>query len=200
MVQDEMVLANGGVLEFVVADDKWGSTVSVEADVTSMLGGTLRLGFADAADPNALVGSTFDLFDWNATLDAGERFGAIDVARGAFGWHLGRLYTTGEVALTPAGTGDYDASGLVDQGDLDLVLLHWGSDVAAAPPSVWINDVPAGLVGQAELDGILLHWGDVVPFGAAVAAVAASPVPEPASWGLLEVNATPGRRTPHAAC
>jgi hypothetical protein len=108
-------------------------------------------------------------------------------------------------------SGDYNGNGAVEQGDLDLVLLNWGT-IAAEPPSGWINDVPSGQVGQAQLDGVLLHWGDVVPFEAAIAANPAAPVPEPAGCVMLAAvaalactaaqkrKATPGRRTPHAAC
>ncbi len=77
--------------------------------------------------------------------------------------------------------GDYDNSGQVDQGDLDLVLQNWGLDVdATAIPNAWVNDRPDGLVDQAELDGVLSNWGDALApeFGGAA-------VPEPVGVGLL---------------
>lgn len=73
--------------------------------------------------------------------------------------------------------GDYNGSGQVEQGDLDLVLLHWGQS-GETPPAGWSQDFPSGLIDQEELDGVLLHWG-----GTAETAVAGGGVlvPEPAS-------------------
>jgi hypothetical protein len=62
----------------------------------------------------------------------------------------------GRTAGGSAVEGDYNGSGLVEQADLDLVLLHWG--VANVPPG-WTNDLPVGAIDQAELDGVLLAWG-----------------------------------------
>jgi hypothetical protein len=71
--------------------------------------------------------------------------------------------------------GDYNASGLVEQADLDLVLLNWGQS-ATPPPANWTNDLPMGTIDQAELDKVLLGWGN----SAALAGLSASAVPEPA--------------------
>jgi hypothetical protein len=54
--------------------------------------------------------------------------------------------------------GDYNANGVVEQSDLDLVLLHWGQPALPVPEG-WFNDLPLGLIDQAELDGVLLNWG-----------------------------------------
>jgi hypothetical protein len=76
----------------------------------------------------------------------------------------------------PVLDGDYDNSGQVAQGDLDLVLLNWGKTVPPDPvPDGWINQQPSGLIGQGALDGVLLNWGDTAGSGVAVA------VPEPAT-------------------
>jgi hypothetical protein len=67
-------------------------------------------------------------------------------------------------APRPTGViGDYDDNGVVDQGDLDLVLMHWGADAAEAP-SRWRNDRPSGLIDQEEVDAVLLNWGRVTEF------------------------------------
>jgi hypothetical protein len=55
-------------------------------------------------------------------------------------------------------SGDYNGSGAVEQGDMDLVLLNWGKD-GATPPAGWINDLPTGTIDQGELDGVILNWG-----------------------------------------
>ena len=80
--------------------------------------------------------------------------------------------------------GDYDGSGFVSQGDLDLVLLNWGDSVApagfneAAIPGGGPFD---GLMSQNELDGVLLNWGDGTP-------PSLTTVPEPASLATLGVG------------
>jgi hypothetical protein len=74
-------------------------------------------------------------------------------------------------------SGDYNSSGQVEQGDLDLVLLNWGQD-GATPPAGWSNDLPQGLIDQAELDRVLLNWGSTGGNARAAA------VPEPSTVAL----------------
>jgi hypothetical protein len=78
----------------------------------------------------------------------------------------------------PSPAGDYNGNGQVEQGDLDLVLLHWGQD-AANVPSTWTGQPPSGRVDQNELDAVLRNWGT---FSAATGAIAPAP--------LLEANAS----------
>lgn len=81
--------------------------------------------------------------------------------------------------------GDYNSSGLVEQGDLDLVLANWGSS-ADPPPANWINDLPSGFIDQEELDGVLANWGSQ---GGSLAR--AESVPEPSTLILLLLAPTP---------
>ena len=46
-----------------------------------------------------LLGTTFDLFDWNRPLDPWNRFAKVELPPGTT-WDLSRLYDTGEVVLT----------------------------------------------------------------------------------------------------
>jgi hypothetical protein len=78
--------------------------------------------------------------------------------------------------------GDYDQSGTVEQGDLDLVLLSWGQD-AASPPDGWQHDLPTGQIDQDELDKVLLNWG------ATSAASGGVNVPEPTACVIAVVAA-----------
>ncbi|MCG8363223.1 MAG: PEP-CTERM sorting domain-containing protein [Pseudanabaenales cyanobacterium] len=78
------------------------------------------------------------------------------------------------VVINPV-PGDYDASGTVEQGDLDLVLLNWG-DPATPVPAGWVNQLPTGLIDQDELDGVLLNWGNTSEPGSVGVAV-----PEPSA-------------------
>lgn len=81
-------------------------------------------------------------------------------------------------------TGDYNASGFVEQGDLDLVLTNWGKS-ASPPPPGWVKDHPTGFIDQLELDVALLNWGAT----AAAKARAPVPVPEPATSYLAGLAA-----------
>ncbi|MEM1026838.1 MAG: autotransporter-associated beta strand repeat-containing protein [Planctomycetota bacterium] len=59
--------------------------------------------------------------------------------------------------------GDYDNSGQVEQGDLNLVLTNWGIDTdVAGVPQGWINDLPDGVIDQEELNRALTNWGSTV--------------------------------------
>jgi uncharacterized membrane protein len=85
------------------------------------------------------------------------------------------------LSSSPTGNlpGDYNASGQVEQADLDLVLLNWGQ---SGVPAGWMNSLPDGAIDQAELDGVLLNWGN------AAGRTAASAVPEPSTIGILLVT------------
>jgi hypothetical protein len=101
----------------------------------------------------------------------------------------GPEYTVTRLPLILA-AGDFNASGQVEQADLDLVLLHWGQDAASAPEA-WAHNLPTGTIDQEELDSVLMHWGAISSFGAAAAAV-----PEPAAWLLaLLLGSSPILRT-----
>ncbi len=72
-------------------------------------------------------------------------------------------------------TGDFNADRTVNQGDLDLVLLNFGSTA----PESWINQRPGGVVGQAQLDDVLLNFGSTLslaglPLGSTVTEAAAA--------------------------
>jgi hypothetical protein len=72
--------------------------------------------------------------------------------------------------------GDFDDSGAVGQGDLNLVLQNWG-DTSPPVPAGWINEQPTGLIGQAYLNTVLQNWGNSV-------VASASAVPEPTTSAL----------------
>jgi hypothetical protein len=92
----------------------------------------------------------------------------------------------GNVFFISTIAGDYNANGFVEQGDLDLVLLHWGQ-LAVPPPQSWLSDLPVGIVDQEELDRVLLNWGTIGPFSTppVAATVHVAIVPEPSSLLLV---------------
>jgi len=73
--------------------------------------------------------------------------------------------------------GDYNDTGEVAVGDLNLVLFNWNED-GANLPAEWVNERPeAGtVVAIDQLNGVLFNWGNTASIAA---------VPEPASLGLL---------------
>jgi hypothetical protein len=88
-----------------------------------------------------------------------------------------------QIGLPLAIAGDYNASGGVEQGDLDVVLSSWGKPVSELPAG-WVHDVPTeGLIDQADLDEVLSRWG--ATDGPIVAGLPEVGVPEPSTLGLL---------------
>jgi len=81
--------------------------------------------------------------------------------------------------------GDFNASGAVEFGDLNLVLFNWNSDGSQLPVE-WINERPnAGSdVGSGELNAVLFNWG------LGQSSSVSQPIPEPAS-GMLLAMAVP---------
>lgn len=82
--------------------------------------------------------------------------------------------------------GDYNGSGQVEQGDLNLVLNNWGAP-SSPTPSGWTQDFPEGTIDQSELNGVLNNWG-----AASAPSFSDSPtglVPEPGLAGLLLLGA-----------
>jgi hypothetical protein len=98
-------------------------------------------------------------------------------------WDTSQFLTNGQLTFGGAPQaliGDYNGNGSVEQADLDLVLLNWGT---AGVPGGWVNDLPEGNIDQAELDGVLLNWGNTGALGSGAG------VPEPGTLGLVLVAA-----------
>jgi hypothetical protein len=84
----------------------------------------------------------------------------FDDPRGGSRIYLVDILFSGNGITPPHPPGDYNANGLVEQSDLNLVLLNWGTN-ATMPPANWIAHLPSGAIDQDELDGVLLNWGDM---------------------------------------
>lgn len=136
-----------------------------------------------------VVASSMDLVDQIAGLsrvDAGSPFNTLPVRDYTPGSGVTRdnLIIVNDVQVLPTGIpGDYNANGLVEQQDLDLVLANWGAS-ATQLPAGWFQDLPSGTIDQTELDGVLANWGDSAGEGSALAA---GSVPEPATWLLAAI-------------
>ena len=59
-------------------------------------------------------------------------------------------------------TGDFDGSGVVAQGDMDIVLLNWGAASFPGFVDALSDGTFDGIVSQNELDNVLLNWGEHV--------------------------------------
>ncbi|MEM9754071.1 MAG: hypothetical protein AAF916_11900 [Planctomycetota bacterium] len=170
-------------------------------------GGTFRITYDAAGDDLSLGlagGSAFLLEDTvRGVWGAEALFVSFGARGGGFSWGLGDAWlddfavVNGDVRpLNPASAlaGDFNASGAVEQSDLDLALTNWGGlrgfeDGASVFASSAID--------QEELDAVLLNWG------AAAAGRVANPnraIPEPTlnlalaagCWGLICTRRRPG--------
>ncbi len=139
---------------------------------------------------------------------AGDAFGILSAVGGVFGtfasldlpaldpgliWSVDYGATLVTLEVLAGIAGDYNGSGQVEQGDLDLVLGNWGNSVPPIPGG-WVNDLPSGLIDQDELDGVLLNWGNT-----AAPDFSGSAVPEPTTAALLALGGLTLRRRRPAA-
>jgi hypothetical protein len=96
-VQTTATFDPASTLQFQL-DQNWTSPVGFAAGVTPAFNGTLDLAFASDVAPGNLLGTTFQLFDYNAPLAAGNRFASTTTAPG-YAFNLSNLYTTGAATL-----------------------------------------------------------------------------------------------------
>jgi hypothetical protein len=188
IVDGEFVQSEAGVLELEIGGVLGGEEHDVlQINGTATISGQIVLSFIDGFAP--AVGQSFELIqspslfvnaDVKMTgLAPGFEF-EVAVDQGA--WML-RALNDG-VFMGDVLAGDYNENGEVEQGDLDLVLLNWSSELIDPAVIGWTNDLPTGRVDQDELDKVLLAWGNF----STVARTAG--VPEPSGTGLALVALT----------
>jgi hypothetical protein len=99
-VRQEFTMSDTSVLEIVLADTEWGSTLHLDLPylAPAEIDGTLRLTFAAEADVPSLVGRSFHLFDWHSGLRESDAFARIDYPTWTV-WDLSDLYDGGTVTL-----------------------------------------------------------------------------------------------------
>lgn len=93
-VQTGMTAEEESLLQIVLADATWGSTISFEQGIPVSLAGTLELIFADGVDRSTLLGQSFQLFDWTGVNPTGSF-----TIQSPYTWDTRDLYTTGRVRL-----------------------------------------------------------------------------------------------------
>lgn len=117
LIDDQMVIAEGAILDILMQYEEWGSTIKLQNGFVPDLGGTLRLHILPFwRGIEYMAGTTFDLFDWNGMLPEGETFDEV-VWEAGYQWDISQLYTTGEVTL------------LAIPEPCSLMLLLWGGAV-----------------------------------------------------------------------
>ncbi len=85
-----------GILELILDESEWESTIVFDPGAQVMLGGVLKLAFDELASPSAAAGRFYDLFDWPIGTLSGE-FDVVTDPNQV--WDLSALYTTGTVQL-----------------------------------------------------------------------------------------------------
>ncbi|MEM1026886.1 MAG: hypothetical protein AAGJ38_02280 [Planctomycetota bacterium] len=108
----------------------------------------------------------------------GDQTGAVESSTDQFAYativtnHLGTSNPGVPEGVGGGIPGDYDDSGQVEQGDLNLVLSDWGGAASFEPNG---DPFVTALVDQEELNRVLSNWGST-----AAPSFAGSNVPEPA--------------------
>ena len=95
-IDNKMIVNTDTTLKILFEDNSWGSKISLSKNLPVVLNGTLELGFAPHTDINSLVGTTFEIFDWNEQLSSFDSFNEV---KSDYTWDLDNLYSTGEVTL-----------------------------------------------------------------------------------------------------
>ncbi|MEM8493930.1 MAG: spherulation-specific family 4 protein [Planctomycetota bacterium] len=163
----------------------WNSLSSVNFDGTPSTDVELAVARASLGDPIAI-----DFVLNAANTGSGS---AEDYYPNAGNLTDGEYFTYAFVATAQGLVGDYNGSGAVEQGDLNLVLNNWGVETTGNVPAGWINDLPEGAVDQAELNRVLNNWG-----ASSAPNLASLPIPEPASMLALSALTSVALRRRHA--
>ena len=201
-IQSGLIVQGGGR---VAPGDSAGSLTVLNADFQA--GSTLEMEIASAVSFDQLVVLQDVVVGENVTLSvafldgylgqANDAFQLLDVAGSLAGMFAsfdlptlanGLLWDTSSLAIdgvlsivgSIAQAGDYNGSGSVEQGDLDLVLNNWGG-----PRGNWSNAEGFNSAGvdQEELDRVLNNWGS-----SAAPSFGGSAVPEPGTMATLAAS------------
>ena len=142
------------------------------------LAGTLDVSLINDYMPSN--GDVFDVLDF-ASASGGFTTFNLPTLDGGLTWVTDQLIVDGRLCAGSCGglsDGDFNASGLVDIGDLNLALFNWttlGQDL----PEEWTHMRPEMdvAVGTKELNFVLFNWNQTGSSSAAV--------PEPSATCLL---------------
>ena len=166
---------DAGLLTLAIANED-GTTTLVTRDIPD---GFLGLP-SNPDDGNTFIG--VEGFDLSVDPEFRRFAGLIDevqITRGL----VDANDMLGVLNLGSAIPGDYDGNGSVGQGDLDIVLLNWGTGTFPGDELALPGGGPFdGAVNQNELDGVLLNWGNTSLLSVSTA------VPEPSTALVLTIG------------
>ncbi len=193
----EIGTTGGAIANIAVQDYDVNGTHNVDLNGTALnqfdrtaVAGTLDLNaVTDVLDLDfAFAAGLGDLFTVFTAASIVGQFDTVDVSGLGAGLDVSVNYNPLSVVVEIVNaisviTGDYNSSGQVEQGDLDIVLQNWGTGNFPGDEAALVGGGPFdGTVDQNELDGVLQNWGNTSApdFSANLAAV-----PEPAGFALL---------------
>ncbi|MEM8783548.1 MAG: cyanophycinase [Planctomycetota bacterium] len=158
-----------------------GAHLFVTTQAASVLQPGTPLTFENVAALEVRANETFDFTTFTAPPGVGRAY-SYDVINGD-------LREGEPITAAPDLPGDYNASGLVEQADLNLVLNNWGLARGAwADATGFLTEA----VDQEELNRVLNNWG-----GASAPSFSSGLLPEPtaaaALTGLLVLHRRPAR-------
>ncbi|MEM7576319.1 MAG: PEP-CTERM sorting domain-containing protein [Planctomycetota bacterium] len=182
-VIDGVVVLQQDVSAPIVITEDDPETAEDESDiVTPTNSGTIGLGFLDGFPSFIGVpGANFNVYDNIVLEEVSDPTVVPDIVE--------FLETEGylPLAVIEGIVGDYDDSGSVEQGDLNLVLNNWGQDAPFEPN----GDPFASLaVDQEELNRVLNNWGNT----SNPPSFEGFTVPEPSALAMLGGLALAGLR------
>ncbi|MEM7578227.1 MAG: PEP-CTERM sorting domain-containing protein, partial [Planctomycetota bacterium] len=196
--------APDGVVEIAEIGPGWHTyTAIIAQDSVTFEIDLFRDGFVNARDSEGaiIVGSGTEGVDASITYDSTQvdpstsvftslRIGGpsnVSSAGGGLLYDNILLELIDAVVIGDGIVGDYDDSGSVEQGDLNLVLNNWGQDAPFEPNG---DDFISLAVDQEELNRVLNNWGNT----SNPPSFEGSAVPEPGTLALLSGLALAGLR------
>lgn len=157
-------------------NDPYIAAISTGITTHSSVAAVLGTGTVDAIF--APLGSTFFTSATSQLAISFTTTSADDVTFGGLAAQDGQVFTLATATASPTSGGipaDYNNSGLVGIGDLNLVLNNFGVNTPPVPAG-WVNDLPDGVIEITELNNVLNNFGNT-----AGSLTGGAPVPEPAS-------------------
>ncbi|MEM8495795.1 MAG: hypothetical protein AAF663_10465, partial [Planctomycetota bacterium] len=155
VIDGDLNLNLGSALEIDLFADGSADHIDVAGQLNAF--GELRV----AMHGSVAEAATYDILGFSSISGTFDDIVLPELDEG-WEWDTSALLTDGLLALIAAVelAGDFNGSGSVEQGDLNLVLNNWGVDTGVSGvPQGWESGLPNGTVDQTELNAVLNNWG-----------------------------------------